>query len=195
MEVIKHTFIRDERDVCLLDLLPQIYHPIQDFQAMSNLSSEEVEELYSGVDYILDNAFINSASETTIAKWEGYLNITPNGTDTLDERKFRVLAKLNDNPPYTDRYLVNKLTELCGGTDNFRITRDYLNYRLTIEISLNSIANTNTIAEVVASIIPANLELIVNTALARHYELEPYTHEHLGNYTQDQIRYRAVIDN
>ena len=52
MDVIKHTFTHDERDICLLDLLPQIYHPIQDFQAMSNLSGEEVEELYSGVDYI-----------------------------------------------------------------------------------------------------------------------------------------------
>ena len=102
---------------------------------------------------------------------------------------------MNDNPPYTDRYLVNKLTELCGSTENFRIVRDYLNYKLTIEISLNSMANTETVAEIVRSIIPANLELTVKMLRARHYELEPYTHEYLGNYTQDQIKYRGFISN
>lgn len=191
MDVKKYTFTHDERDICLLDLLPEIYHPVQDFQAMSNISAEEVRDLYTGVDYILDNAFIKTCSESTIVKWESYLRITPNGTDTLDERKFRVLAKLNDLPPYTDRYLVNKLTELCGA-DKFRIFREYNDYRLLIELSLDSEANTDTVAEVVKSIIPANLELIVRSYRTRHYELEPYTHEYLANYTHDQIKYREM---
>lgn len=189
----KFTFKYDEREICLLDSLPQIYHPISDFRAMSNVSGEEVSELYKGVTYITANAFINTSSDAILSKWEKYLKITPNGTDTLDERRFRILAKLNDFPPYTDHYLVKKLTDLCGA-DNFRITREYDKYKILVEVSLDSIANTDSVMELVKSIIPANLELTVRVLRARHNELEGFTHEYLANYTQDQITYREALE-
>ena len=189
----KFTFTYDEREISLLDSLPQVYHPIADFRAMSNASGHELSKLYDHVKYIVDNSFIESSSEEIIGKWENYLRITPNGTDTLDERKFRILTKLNDCPPYTDQYLVNKLTEICG-SDNFHIYKEYDQYKLTVEISLDSQANTNTVIDLVKSIIPANLELTVRTFRTRHYELEPFTHNDLAKYSQDDIKYRRILE-
>lgn len=189
----KFTFEYDDREICLLDLLPQIYHPILDYRAISNLSGREVSELYNGVKYIMDNNFITTASEDTLSKWEKYLNLVPNGTDTLDERRFRILAKLNDYPPYTDHYLVNKLTELCGA-DNFAIKKDYTNYKLEVLFSLASSTNEETIREVLRSIVPANLELSIQPFRSRYSELHAFTHEALSNYTHAEIETRVPIE-
>lgn len=183
-EKVKFTY--DEREVCLLDLLPQIYHPIYDYQAMCNESSGEVKSLFSRVTNILSDQFIESASKDVISKWEKYLRIIPNGTDTLDERRFRIIAKLNDRPPYTDQYLVNKLNELCG-EGYYRISRDYPNYKLLIEISLNSVANTDTVMEIIRAIIPANIELEIRTFRSRHSQVAKFTHDQLAEHTHDWI--------
>ena len=191
MDVKKYTFTHDERDVCLLESLPQLYHPIEDFQASCNVSGEEVEKLYSGVRDILNSAFVQTGDEFTLSKWERYLRIASNREDTLENRRFRILAKLNDLPPYTDTYLVDKLTELCG-EDKFRIFRNYTNYELIVEISLASEANTDIVGDIVRSIVPANLDVTIRSYRSRHYELEPFTHESLANYTHDQIKYRNL---
>lgn len=186
-------FKYDNREICLLDLLPPIYHPISDYKAITNSSGNEICELYKGVKHILDNSFISTSSEDTIAKWEKALRLVPNGLDTLEERRFRILTKLNDYPPYTDQYLVNKLTELCG-EGNFSIERDYANYRLTIQFSLDSMVNTETIRELIMSIIPANIELSVGYYRTRHSELNTFTHEALSNYTHEEIETRVPLD-
>ena len=193
MSVDNFEFVYEDREIALIDLLPLVYHPIQDFKSMTNTCGRELSELYSGVTYILESQFISDASPEILAKWEKYLGVTPNGTDTLEERRFRVLAKLNDSPPYTDKYLVNKLTELCG-TDNFRITRDYSNYNLTIELSLDSLANTETVRKLVRDIIPANLVLTVKEYHARYNEVGQFTHEELTAYTYDEIAHAAMLD-
>ena len=74
-----------DREVDLIELLPQIYQPIYDFRAMANGCATELEPLYNGVFKILDDQFITTCDEDTLSKWEGYFGITPNGTDTLDE--------------------------------------------------------------------------------------------------------------
>ena len=191
MENDKVRFTYDEREICLLNLLPEIYKPIYDFRAIANGSCEEVEPLYNGVKAILDNTFINTASDSILAKWEKHLGITPNATDTLDERRFRILAKLNDSPPYTDAYLEKRLDELCG-KDCWRVLKDYDQYQLVVQISASSATNNATVADVVRKIIPANMTLVVQDFRTRHSELTGYTHEQLAAYTHDDIKYRRI---
>ncbi len=184
--------VRD-RKVDLVELLPQIYKPIYDFRTVANECATELEPLYNGVFKILDNQFIASCDGDTLAKWERYFNITPNGTDTIDERKFRVLAKLNDSPPYTDRYLVQRLTELCG-TNGFILTRDYGNYNLLVEIALDSLANTETIKKIIGDIVPANLNVTVREYCARYTQLTQFTHDELSGYTHNDVKLGVMLE-
>lgn len=192
MENKSYTFTYDSREITVRDLLPLILKPIQDFQGLTDGYGVELHDLYTGVHQIFDDNFINTASDKTLAKWEKWLDVLPNTTDTLDERRFRIIAMLTDMPPYTDRYLENKVRELCG--DAFRIVRDYKNYKLSIELSLNSKTNTDTVLRVVKDLIPANIELYVGEFAARYYELSQYTHEQLASFTHTQIRSNAMIE-
>jgi hypothetical protein len=140
----------------------------------------------------LNDQFISTASEEVIAKWEKYLDITPNGTDTLDERRFRIHVELNDTPPYTDKYLINKLDNLCG-KGLWRWHRDYNEYTLVIEVSLESVANTESVINMVRNIIPANINLVVRNYRSRHSELGAFTHEELTTYTHDEIKYAEMF--
>ena len=192
MAITDFKFTYDEREISLIDSLPQIYKPIYDFRGMCNSSGVELSKLYERLHNILEDQFVNTCSESVLAKWEKYLNVTPNGTDTLDERRFRVLTKLNDSPPYTDKYLEKRLNELCG-EGQWRVHRDYDIYTLTVEVSLGSEANTETVLNMVRDIIPANIELVVRNYRSRHSELNTLTHEQLAAYTQDEIKYAEMF--
>ncbi len=188
-----YRFNHDNRDVCLVDHLPHIFKNILDYRALSNASCVELEPLYRNVRTLLNDQFIDTASERAIGQWERYLKIVPNTSDTLEERRFRIQTRLNNIPPYTDRYLENRLNELCG-SDNWRIYRDYDNYMLTVEISSSSAANTRTVADIVRAIVPANMNLVVQEYRSRYSELVNFSHEHLAKYTYDEIKYNAVFD-
>lgn len=187
-----HSFVYDEREVNLLETLPEIYQAIYDYRGMCNASAIELSKLYGNVITILDDQFITTCSSSVLAKWERYLGITPKGTDTLDERRFRILSKLNDTPPYTDRYLEKRLNELCG-KDRWKVTKDYSNYKLVVEISLDSESNTETVSNLVRSIIPANIELVVDNYRVRHSDISALTHARLAKYTYDEIKYHEAL--
>lgn len=193
METDTYKFEYDGREVSLIELLPEILKPIEDFKVICNECAVELKRLYENIKQTLDDQFVESASKSTISKYENRFGIIPNATDTLDERRFRVLSKLNDVPPYTDAYLENKLNELCG-EDNWRIYKDYSSYSLLIELSLESLANTDTVTSLVKQIVPANLNLTVRPYRMRYNELSEYTHDYLSAYTSDQIKYKQIGD-
>lgn len=186
-------FEYDGREISLIDRLPAIYHAISDYHAITNASATELFPLYNRLSKLLDDQFISTASEEVIARWEKYLKLTPKGTDTLEERRFRVQVAMNDMPPYTDDYLKNKLDSLCG-KNLWRWHRDYDRAVLTIEVSLDSLANTESVVNMVRSIIPANLELQVRGYRSRHSELNIYTHADLSAFTHDEIKYATWKD-
>ena len=186
-------FEYDDREISLIDRLPAIYHAISDYHAITNASATELFPLYNRLSKLLDDQFISTASEEVIARWEKYLKLTPKGTDTLEERRFRVQVAMNDMPPYTDDYLKNKLDSLCG-KNLWRWHRDYDRAVLIIEVSFDSLANTESVINMVRSIIPANLELQVRGYRSRHSELNVYTHAKLGAFTHEEIKYATWKD-
>lgn len=180
-------FNYDNREICLVDLLPQIYTPIYDFRALSNASGTELSKLYQRVRSLLDDQFITTCSLDTLIKWEKYLKLTPNPTDTVTERRFRVLANFKDIPPYTRRYLKKRLDELCG-EGNWRWHERYNEYCLVIEVSVDSPTNKRTIERFVRNIVPANIEVIVRDYSSEYGELSIFTHGKLSEYTHGDIK-------
>lgn len=185
-------FVYDGRTISPIKYLPELLQPIQDFQGLNDAYKAELKDLYEACAALFDDQFISTASETILAKWENHLGILPNATDTLDERRFRILAKINETPPYTERYLKNKLVELCSDGE-FELEIDIPNYTVRVGVTLNSSANTETINAWLRELLPANLLLSVYQVLARHYELVGLTHNDLSQYTHNQIKYREIF--
>lgn len=109
--------------------------------------------------------FISTAGETAIARYEKIFGITPMDTDTLAERRFKVLAKISCRAAVLVRRLRQQLETLCG-TDatswNWTATGT-----LTVKVALTAKRNQQAVEELLADIVPANMvcttSLLYNT--------------------------------
>lgn len=84
----------------MLNRYPEIIKAIKDFQEMIKVQSLEVTEMHEELNKILINAYISTADEPTLSKWEKFLGITPleQGEDDLEtwvsDRRETILARL-----------------------------------------------------------------------------------------------------
>lgn len=89
----------------LQDYLPPILLKTYEFPLLCETEQPEIDRLRDAADAVLDAQFISTAGETAIARYEKIFGITPMDTDTLAERRFKVLAKINAQLPFSVRGL------------------------------------------------------------------------------------------
>lgn len=103
----------------------------------------------------LEDSFIHSATEYGVSRWEKMLQIAPSSTDTLDDRKARVLTYLNLKLPYTWRVL-KQLVEGVVGEGNVEMNLDNDTQTLTIDIPDT---HEETVRDLVSRVVPMNLDV------------------------------------
>lgn len=171
----------------LIDYLPKF---MQDYCEMHRVMESEQPELdlaWLEADVVFKNQFILEATEYGVMRWESMLNIIPKDTDTLDERKFRILTKLNQELPYTLTKLKEALTILCGEGE-FSIDLQPNKYHIEIKLALGNHNKYQAVTDLVTKMIPANLTQYVSLMFNSHLVLSPYTHGALSAYTHEQLR-------
>ena len=98
----------------LINYLPYVVRDYAEFKGISEAEQPEFESAWGSSDDLLNNQFISTAGNLGLSRWEKILGITPKGTDTLEDRRFRILTRLNEELPYTLPQLRNILETLCG---------------------------------------------------------------------------------
>ena len=109
----------------LINYLPYVVRDYAEFQGITGAEQPEFENAWAAVDDLLNNQFIKTAGNLGLSRWEKILGITPKGTDTLDDRRFRVLTRLNEELPYTLPQLRVILESLCGAGNYSADVADY----------------------------------------------------------------------
>lgn len=98
----------------LIDYLPPVLQRVMEFMAVTGAQQPEIEAAWDALNLVMDNQFIDSATEDGVAVWESELNITPLVTDTLEDRKQRLKTAWTYGVVYTYNWLVNWLKTSCG---------------------------------------------------------------------------------
>lgn len=144
--------------------------------------------------------------------WEGLCNITPSASETLDERRKKVMTMLSTITPLTPIEFVNQVKKLTGetvkvyytdwsveGTDEpySKIENAYLrktssenrgDYIVDVVINLpTELFNLITFKNAVYEIIPCHL-MIRCSAIVNLNILKRYTHNELRRYTHLQLK-------
>ncbi|PYG87212.1 uncharacterized protein DUF2313 [Ruminiclostridium sufflavum DSM 19573] len=86
--------------------LPDFLKEFKEFRKLRNLSESEKFELlkiFKNIEGELNDNFINDSTEIGVESWERVMGITPKVYDTLNDRKFRILTRLNEKLPYKYR--------------------------------------------------------------------------------------------
>lgn len=106
----------------MLNYYPEVIKSIREFQVLIATQSLQVEEMHEELTKILGNAYIDSADETTIAKWENFLGISPlpQGEDSLEtwlsDRKDTILARLYKAEKLNSKSISEIVQIFTGGT-------------------------------------------------------------------------------
>lgn len=170
----------------LINYLPIFIQEYAEIKAIMDAEQVTIENTWSDSENVLKDQFVPDATENGVKRWESILNLVPKATYTLDERKFNILARLNEQLPYTLETLKNMLATMCGD-DGYTVKMDYNNYMLLVKLSLSNENNIGTVKDLLCRVVPANI--ITSVSLFNtHGALTPYTHGYLSAYTHRQTR-------
>lgn len=139
---------------------PRYYEGILETDELIKVENDIWNNLYLLLNKAKNNQFIAYADEDGIYAYEQLFQIVADPeTETLEERRFRLLNRIQTLSYYTMIYLRQKLDSLFG-KNNYEIGMDYLNYTLYIKSNVsNSFIYKESIATI-NKIKPANIVFI-----------------------------------
>ena len=179
-------------DRLLKNYIAPFFYEFEEIKAIVDSEQEEFNNLNINLRQVLNNAFILETNEYGIERYEKMLKIVPKGTDTLQDRQFRVLTKFQNALPYTLRYLENAVSTLCDGVYTMEV--DYDNYTLTIKIGLSKQKSYDEIVKLVNEVVPANIISIVDYLYNKYLDYEDkFTYSEMAVYTYKELRESEAI--
>ena len=146
----------DNRIVAIEDYWPPVVRDTAEFKQIATAENPEFNKLSDCIDRIMKDAFVKDSTEYGVERWERMLNIYPEVTDTLNDRKTRILTYLNIRLPYSWRVLKNMITSFVG-ENNF--TMKYINdiSKLIIRVNVETETQFNTILTLLNNVVPQNV--------------------------------------
>ncbi|MCI8526501.1 MAG: DUF2313 domain-containing protein [Oscillospiraceae bacterium] len=149
-------------DTGLLAQLPPWYRRILDYQEICRTETAQMEALATEISAVARNFFFQTMDQSAVAQWESVFGIIPDPSiEGLEFRRARIRNRVSTRPPYTMRFLEQKLDELIG-PDAWTVRMDYPNYTLYIESSARNQLYAAEVAHTIGRIKPAHI-VYVNT--------------------------------
>jgi hypothetical protein len=180
-----------DREISLIDYLPGVLREVKEFKALSGSENPEVLKLWEELENVLDDQFINDSTINGLKRWENILKIKPLDTDTLSDRKFRILSRLNEQLPYTYNNLDAQLTLLCG-KGGYRLNLDNREYALTVKVALTAKKKFSEVGNLLARVVPCNIVISLLLLYNQHKTLHQFTHTQLSKYSHKELREEVI---
>lgn len=177
----------------LQDYLPPILLKTYEFPLLCETEQPEIERLHDAADAVLDAQFLSTAGEYAIQRYEKIFGVVPQDTDTLDERRFKVLTRINTQLPFSVRRLRQQLATLCG-ENGYKLEVGGGRYTLTVKVALTAKRNQQAVEELLADIVPANMVCTTSLLYNQHADLARFTHAQLALLTHFEIREEVLPD-
>lgn len=139
---------------------PRFYDGYVEIDAIIDTEDKAFEEIGVNFRRAINNQFIKLADETGISAYEVLFDmIADPSTETLEERRDRLLNRVSVIPYYTTIFLRNRLDSLVGA-GLYNLIIDYDNYTLYLESAAKNQLYYNEIAVLMSNIKPCNIVFI-----------------------------------
>lgn len=171
----------------LIDYLPSVLKELEEFKQIMTAEQKQVDELWNFIHAILNEAFVDTAEDIGLKRWESILNIIPLDTDSIEIRRLRIHAKMIEDVPYTWNSFKRMLESLCG-EDGYSIELKNKEYTLVIKVALTTKKMKEEVAKLADRVVPANIILDIDLMYNTHGILRGYTHKQLRQFTHRQLR-------
>lgn len=180
-----------DRTINLIEYVPPILAETKEFKAICAAENVEVERLRTAYLNLFADQFIQDATVNGIARLEKIMGIVPKGTDTLEIRRFRLLARKQERLPYTKWTLPEQLAALCGD-DGYSLNIDHAARKIIVRVALGVKGMYDAVELLLLKQRPANMVVDLSLLYNLYSMLEPFTHAQLSAYTYDQLRNEVI---
>ena len=147
------------REVDLVSYLPPFMRKYETLVKTLEAENPEFAFMWEAVDRTLKNAFITTADEYGIARYEKIFNVFPEKEETLNERRTKILLKCNLHSPYTFAFLKMMIASAIG-KENYTIERLDEVYQLKICILNQDFRQAKSIYSMIKPLLPCNMFLL-----------------------------------
>ena len=119
----------------LIKYMPPFLKEVREFKEIFGAEDIQIEKLNNQINSMLREVIVKTAEDYGLRRYEKIYGIT-RPAETLEARRMAILLKMNNRVAYTYKWLIQTLNEAIGA-ENYKITTDFNNYKMNIEIALN----------------------------------------------------------
>lgn len=176
--------------VDITEYFPEIMKEVAEFKSLATAENPELTELWTELDNVMADQFIDTLSENGVKRWEKMMHIKPLDTDNLDLRKFRIKARYNEQLPYTMATLITQLERLCGEGGYFV---SLVGYELTVKIDLGVKKKYDEVQKMLNRICPCNVLIDLSLLYNTWETVSSLTWQQVSAMTWQQLREDVII--
>ena len=130
---------------------------------------------------------ISTATENGIARREKVMGIKAQDTDTINDRRFRVMIEWYDDYPYTLNDLLKRMDNLLGeGKYTIAVNTDDMTMRCLLELTRRQMYDE--FAKLLEDIVPVNIALDISLRYRQWLEYKNTTWKNLETKTWYEMR-------
>lgn len=181
------------RTINLTDYQPDILKNVTEMRAIMNAETPLIQAVWDACESCMNDQFISEATENGIARREKMLDINPYATDTLADRRFRLLSRYNENTPYTRKSLVNMLETLCG-KDGYQLTILTSEFTVKVRVALTVRKQTDSVRELLERILPYNMVFSVELLYNIWQQFKSYTWAETEKFTWTELKEEVLLN-
>jgi hypothetical protein len=167
------------RVISLATFLPPVTRDSKDVQELMRIEDTELQALWEAMCDIFYNQFISTMTAYGLQQWEKIFDVMPKATDTLQDRRTRILQLLMGTRPYTVLSFQAILDNIYG-PGNVTIHVDNDKYEFWMELTADMMSKNMSIREFAETIVPKNLLILISNT--QNATLRQYT----GGYVRQQ---------
>lgn len=171
----------------LMEYLPGVFQGIREYRTITAVQDADFDRVKTEIANVLKNQYVSELDKNGCKRYEKILGVKPMDTDTIEERRFRILTRVNEQLPYTIRGVSKRLSDLCG-EDGYIISMDKERYILEVKVALAAKKNIEAVTNLMERITPCNLILSVTLLYNTHEIVSAYTHDELSDFLHSRIR-------
>jgi len=175
------------RTIDLAGYLPEVLKDVTEMRAIMAAETPGVQAIWQACEDCMNDQFITEATEKGIARREKMLNITPFATDTLEDRRFRLLVRYSETIPYTRKSLAAMIESLCG-VGCYALTITTTTFTVNVKVALAAKKQDSIIVDLLERVLPYNMVFTVELLYNTWARILPYTWGEIGALTWEQVK-------
>lgn len=175
----------------LIDRLPPFLQNKSEYIKICSTSDKEIDFIWEKIDDAFKDQYLYELTEYGIRRWERIMKITPKSSETLEDRRFRVINRFLNKIPFTMQSLKHTLNTLCGES-GYKI--EYINdtFTLKIRLELKVKHQMDEVKRTLYHIIPTNIVQDISLLYNQHLTMSKCTHAQLSAFRHQNIREEAL---